>query len=278
MLFFEKHYIWMVLCMGFAFSNLQADMVKGVVSAVQPDEGTLVFKDADGKTQEYFVGAGDLQAGYVGKTVRGESLKSGKSLRLENIWPNDEQSAKAVQLATNAIVDDTARRSRGSVFRKKGEAIPPFALWNQYGDLVRAENLKGKRLVLNFIFTRCKNPEMCPRQSTQMAKLQKDLSVKKIPDVQFLTITFDPDYDTPGILKSYADAREVDGSNYFFLTGPKEQINALMRQFGILTVREDGTINHNVATLLVGADGKILYRRDGPVWKSEDFISQLEKK
>lgn len=254
--------------------GLAAEAITGEVTTAVAAESTLVLRTEDGKTAEYFVGVGDATIGWQGKLVRGERVKSGKFFRLESIWPADARENKVVAEAT-AVLQKKVGEKRGSIFLRKDELMPDFALWNQRGELVRATDLRGKKVVLNCVFTRCRNAEMCPRQSTQMAALQGELVAKEMGDVVQVTLTFDPEYDTPGILRTYAEAYKIDEKNYHLLTGPKAQTDALMRLFGIVTLEEDGTINHNVATLVFGPDGKLLHRRDGPRWSAEEILRRL---
>ena len=96
-------------------------------------------------------------------------------------------------------------------------------------------------------------------------------------NIQLVTITFDPDFDSPGILKAYAEAYGIEHKNFFFLTGDRQAIADLTRQFGITTKEEDGTIDHSMATTLVDKKGRITYWRPGSRWTIKDFASRIER-
>ncbi len=222
------------------------------------------------------VGPGDAALGYVGRPVRGRLTKGDSGWRLEKVWPADPVAERVVADVAAQLRRDTVARGR-KAYRELGEYLPPFALYNQRGEVLQPAALRGKRVILNFIFTRCASPTMCPASTAKMAQLQKLVKEEGISNVELVSISFDPAYDTPGVLRFYADSYGIDGANFQFLTGPEETVRDLMRQFGVLTVQENGTINHTMATLLIDANGKILYRRDGSVWTPAEFIERLRK-
>jgi hypothetical protein len=84
-----------------------------------------------------------------------------------------------------------------------------------------------------------------------------------IPDIEFVSITLDPAYDTPGVLHDYADARHIDTSNFSFLTGPEPAIRDLLTQFGVIAEFKGDILNHTLATLLIDEKGASSWRADG---------------
>jgi protein SCO1 len=97
-----------------------------------------------------------------------------------------------------------------------------FSLTNQFGELTTLADLKGSVWVADIIFTRCGGP--CPRMTEKMSALQKALPNKNI---HFLTLTTDPDFDKPAVLKAYAEKFGADPGRWLFLTGSKDQIKQL---------------------------------------------------
>ncbi len=170
---------------------------------------------------------------------------------------------------------DTLQRGR-KAYRADGEYMPDLALWNQDGELVTRESLKGKPIVMSFIFTRCMVANMCPATTAKMERLQREAAEAGIDDAHFILISFDPEYDTPEILKTYGQQRGFDEDNAMLLTGDPQAIDDLMRQFGILMIDEDDTINHTASTLLIDDKGKILYRQTGSGWDPAPFLERLK--
>ena len=102
----------------------------------------------------------------------------------------------------------------------------------------------------------------------------KDAGAK---DFELISISLDPEYDTPGVLKEYADLRGLDTSNWSFLTGPDTAVRQLLAQLGVIREFEGATIKHTLATVLINEQGKIAYRVDGSVWQVDDFVRRLKK-
>ncbi|HRG55664.1 MAG TPA: SCO family protein, partial [Lacunisphaera sp.] len=96
-------------------------------------------------------------------------------------------------------------------------------------------------------------------------------------DFELVSISLDPEYDTPGVLKEYAQNRGLDTSNWSFLTGPDAAVRHLLAQLGVIREFEGATIKHTLATVLINAEGKIAYREDGSKWQVEDFVRRLRK-
>jgi protein SCO1/2 len=186
----------------------------------------------------------------------------------------DTKEDAAVADAARKLREDTFTRGKNA-FREVGEAAPVFTLYNQNGAAVRFEQFCGQRVVLNFIFTRCPVATMCPASTAKMMALQAAAKARNIPNLQLVSISFDSAYDTPPVLKAYADARGIDTSNFSFLTGPENAIRDLLAQFGVIAEPGENVFKHTLSTILIGADGKILHRADGSAWEPSDFLTRL---
>jgi len=268
-----------------ATSFLGAALVLGLLSPVNAREftGTVKSADADAQTltfedgQTVRVGPGDAAIGYEGETIQGEMDPLTDPPLLYAIWPHNYVEKQVEKSVNQKLHDDTVTLGR-KAFRSVGDYIPDFALHNQDGELLRKSSLQGKNFVLNFIFTRCQMPAMCPASTARMYELQKKIDDSDLEEAHLVTITFDPEYDTPGILREYATQRGFHFDNYDLLTGDPEAIENLMKQYGILTIEEDDTINHTMATILVDKHGKVVYRKEGSIWSPDDFFERLQKR
>lgn len=161
---------------------------------------------------------------------------------------------------------------------KIGDFMPSFTLYNQDGKTITQKDLLGKIVVLNFIFTRCGVPTMCPASTKKMVELQKLVHDNRLSNnVSFVTISFDPIFDTPAILKKYAEAYKIDLSNYSFLTGDAEVIKNLTRLFGVYTISEKGTINHTMKTMVINKNGKVIYGACKIDWQPKTFLQIIKK-
>lgn len=224
-----------------------------------------------GDKELFRVSRGDLEIGYLERRIQANAVYYNKSWHLEQVFPLDGKGAEAVALVNRILHRNTLGMKRGK-FLREGDAIPDFGMINQHGEFVRAKDFRGKAFVLNFIFTRCQAAKMCPASSTRMEELQEKAREAGLRNLHFVTISFDPAFDSPGILRSYGQGYGMEFENYHLLTGTEEVVEDLLRQFGILTIEEGGTINHTIATLLIDANGRVAYREEGPSWKLEHFL------
>ena len=228
-------------------------------------------------TMEFSVGAGDLANAKEGQRIRAE-LVMGKDddARLEKIWVVDPVAEATVRAAAGSLRQDTAIRGK-SAYREVGETLPDFALYDQNGKVVSATRFRGKQVMLNFIFTRCPVATMCPAATAKMTMTQRQAREAGVANIEFVSITLDPDYDTPGVLKDYALSRGIDLANFSLLTGPEKAIKDLLTQFGIIAEFDGSILKHTLATLLIDEHGKIVWRADGSQWSPDDFVAKMHK-
>jgi len=162
------------------------------------------------------------------------------------------------------------------VTRMPNELMPNMALWDQDGRLVMKKDLLGHAVALNFIFTSCRVARMCPASTACMKSLGDQLARDPAAAcIRLVTITFDPETDTPGQLRAYADGYGIDHARHRFLTGDAGQIKDLMRHYGIQTLRDDGTIVHNAALIVITPEGRIAYRNEGASFDAEEVARRL---
>ncbi len=181
----------------------------------------------------------------------------------------------AIAAAALTLRHDTFTRGKNA-YREIGETAPSFTLLNQDGKPVAFDHFRGKRVVLNFIFTRCPVATMCPASTAKMMALQAAAQKADIIDLELVSISFDSAFDTPPVLKAYADTRGIDTAHWSFLTGPEAAIRDLLAQFGVIAEPGENVFKHSLATLLIGTDGKILHRIDGSAWSPEEFLARLK--
>jgi protein SCO1/2 len=227
-------------------------------------------------TMEFRADDGDLASVTSGERIRAELVRAGDDFHLEKIWPDDRVSTSRIAAAANALRQDTVTRG-AKAYREIGENMPDFALYDQDGRVVQASRFRGRQIMLNFIYTRCPVATMCPAATLRMMAVQKQAREAHVPDLQLISITLDPEYDTPGVLKQYAAARAIDTGNFSFLTGPEAAIRDLLAQFGVIAEFKDGLLRHSLATLLINEEGRIVHRADGSEWSVEEFVEKMPK-
>ena len=252
---------------------VRVDAVNKVL-VVQHDE----IKDfMPAMTMEFSVSAADLVAAKPGERIRGDLLPVKKgNWRLENIWPDDKPAAAAIAAQAAALRQDTLIRGQ-SAYREVGEKMPDFALYDQEGRVVQSARFRGKQVMLNFIFSRCPVATMCPASTLKMMGTQKLARETGVANIEFVSITLDPAYDTPAVLKEYATTRGIDPTNFSFLTGPENAIKDLLTQFGVIAEFDGALLKHTLSTLLIDENGRITHRADGSAWEPQDFVAKMHR-
>ena len=141
-----------------------------------------------------------------------------------------------------------------------------YALVNQNNKpLMFPDFVKGSIVVMNYIYTNC--PDICPLSTNNMRLIQERLKKDNIKNVRFVSLSFDPIHDTPGELTKFAEVRNLDLSNWDFLTGDKKVTDALIKQAGVFAMPSDSTVLKNGKTVvnfvhtdrisLIDTEGKI---------------------
>jgi protein SCO1/2 len=158
---------------------------------------------------------------------------------------------------------------------------PDFVLVNQDNQSFPSTQLRGKVVVLNFIFTTC--TDVSPIFTANLAQLQRTLNNRYSGDVFFISITTDPEVDSPKVLKAYAQRYNADFKNWAFLTGSEAELKRVWKSFGIRVIRKArGVIQHASLTTVIDQRGIRRYNHYGEKWRvkdvEKDMLSLLEKK
>jgi len=170
---------------------------------------------------------------------------------------------------------------------KVGDQVPDYRLINQDGKTIRIQDYKGKALLLTFIYTRCQDPNQCTLMSSNFAAIDQEL--QKQPELygktHLLSISFDPAYDTPKVLRSYGAAHtgkysDETFAHWEFVSGSVDEVKGIAKFFGLRYYQDtsSGTeqVIHSLRTAVIGPDGKILKVYRGNEWKPEELIKELQ--
>jgi protein SCO1 len=151
---------------------------------------------------------------------------------------------------------------------------PPFALTSQDGMPVTLADLRGKVVALAFIYTGC--PDICPMLTQKMVDVQEALGAEFGAKVVFISITLDPERDTPEVLKDYAQFWGAKPEGWSFLTGSPEAVRDVTRRYGVFFAKkEDGSVDHTQLTTLIDADGQMRVQYLGARFDPEEFRHDL---
>jgi protein SCO1/2 len=150
----------------------------------------------------------------------------------------------------------------------------PFALVDQNGKSFKSERLRGKLAVVTFIFTTC--PDVCPLLTANLVHLQRMLKREGPKDFFLVSITTDPEVDTPEVLKSYAERFGVDFSTWAFLSGAEQQVKQVWRSFGVTVIKKGrGLVQHTGLTTLIDRQGVRRLNYYGDTWHEKEIHRDL---
>jgi protein SCO1/2 len=153
-----------------------------------------------------------------------------------------------------------------------GERVPDHALVDQDGTPRAMSSLRGHRVALTFMYTRCPLPDFCPRMDRHFAEMQMALAqIPELADVRLLSITLDPEFDTPAVLKAHAKTLQSDPSRWSFLTGDRAEVMGFAKRFGVTAEPgEPGAMMvHNLRTAVIDPEGRLVKAHSGTAWTPE---------
>src|SRR5688572_485539 len=254
--------------------------VRGIVRGLLPDEKTINIEHEE-------------IPGYMAAMTMPFCLKSPKenpglkvgdavSFRL-TVTENDSWidqirkiDASQVRIAPPKPEPATAPSNSSSRLRA-GDPMPEFTLTDQAGQTITRETYKDRPFVLTFIFTRCPIPNFCPLMNRNLAELHEAIKGGSGPlaETQLLSISFDPEFDTPTVLKESAEHQKAAPNIWRFATGTPAQIKELTSRFSIHVQPESGTLSHGLATALVDAEGRIIEIWRGNGWKPQEVLGKV---
>lgn len=197
-----------------------------------------------------------------GDTVAFTLIVDKTTSRLTALRVTEFQSAERdPALASRLKLLDTASGKPAAAEITPGQTVPDFTLTDQMNRPVALANLRGKVVVLNFIYTRCPLPDYCFRLSNNLGRLQKRFAGRH--DLVLLTITFDPVHDVPEVLARYAQIWKADPAIWHFLTGPTADVERVCEMFGVAHWRDDGLFTHSLHTVVIDRAGKAVANLEG---------------
>lgn len=251
--------------------------LQGQILAIRPE------------AREVTIRHGDIRGFMPGMTM---PFTVNDAALLEGKQPGDLVTATLVVGETEAHLSTLTRtgsapienpievtRTEGAILMP-GDIVPDQLLVDQDGVPMPISSLRGHRVALTFMYVRCPLPDFCPRMDRNFAAVQKTLkSTPELADVRLVSVSFDPENDTPAELKKHAQALGADPSVWKFVTAIPEEMEKLTGRFGVHVERDDQksiNITHNLRTAVISPDGRVVKVHSGTDWTPAQLVADLK--
>jgi protein SCO1/2 len=152
-----------------------------------------------------------------------------------------------------------------------GQPVPDFTLTDQYGKPISFSQFSGKTVAISFLYTRCPFANYCFRLTNNFGRVGRHFADRMDKDLVLLSVTFDPQTDSPAVLEKYASTWK-DLKGWYFLTGSVPDIRRVCHLFGMSVWSDEGMLAHSMRTAVIGRDGKLVANLEG----NEFTAQQLE--
>jgi len=211
---------------------------------------------------------------------------------LQNIAPGDEITFKLLVAEKDSwiesvrfdshVVEDVTNNvfifHAPSAELKPGDPLPDFTLTAEDGRAVRFSDFRGRVLAFTFFFTRCPLPDFCPRMDLNFFEARTLLraATDAPTNWQFLSISFDPEFDQPAMLSNYATYyRQADADRWLFAVADTNTLASLAPLLDLRIAHEDNSISHNLRTVVLDPQGRIARQFDGNQWTAKELADAM---
>jgi protein SCO1/2 len=251
-----------------------------------PIEGRVVSVDPSGHTitLDHHEVVGYMKAMTMPFTVRDEWV-------YRVVHPGDTVQATLVVSEDSCLENISVTQARAAAdlsststvhLPQKGDQVPDFRFVNQEGKPIHLAQFRGQPLLLTFVYTRCPLPDYCIRMSNNFVQVARELQNNKpaaFAKLQMLTISIDPEFDTPEVMRAYGKRYTVtvdpNMKHWSFATGKPTDIRTAAEYFGLAYGSRSGQIIHNLSTALLDADGSIAEFYRGNQWTPDEAAAKI---
>ena len=252
--------------------------LQGQILAIRPERGEVLIKHSDIK--------GFMPGMTMPFRVRDAALLEGKA-------PGDLVTATLMVAETEAWIATLSKTGEAPVEEKAtipaasfvtpldpGDLAPDTGLIDDSGAPLSLADWRGSAVAVTFIYVRCPLPDYCPLLDRRFAEVQRliagDAGLRG--RARLLSVSFDPDADTPARLRAHAEKLNADPAIWRFATAPRDVVDRFAATFGVNVIREaDSTITHNLRTAVIGPDGRLISDYDGNTWTAEQIADAMRR-
>jgi protein SCO1/2 len=250
---------------------------RGVIREISPDHRTVTIQH-------------EKIPGFMAAMTMDFTVKA--TNELNTLAPDDEITFKLVVTDNDSWVENirfVAHRienvTNGVVMihvptaeLKSGDRLPDYELTDETGAKIHLSDFRGQALAFTFFFTRCPLPEYCPRMSKDFAETrQLLLTTPNAPtNWQFISISFDPEFDQPAVLSAYANYfREGNADRWRFAAASTNTLADLAPKLDLMVKHEGEGISHNLRTVVLDPEGRIFRQFDGNQWLPQKLADAM---
>ncbi len=213
----------------------------------------------------------DLQVGdRVEGTLRVESTRS----RLEGVEITEEAPPPTLSLS---MKDGKVTLREKTPVLEPGQKVPDFSMTTQSGEPLALSDLRGKTVVLTFVYTRCPLPEYCPLMDRKFAEIARRLALRgdRARDVRLLSVSFDPEHDTPDVLEKHAAVVGARPPLWRFAVAAHDELRKVAEPLGLMYAPMSNEIAHSLSTAVIGPDGRLIRLERGSAWTVEELMASI---
>ncbi|MDT7604611.1 MAG: hypothetical protein QOF61_2608 [Acidobacteriota bacterium] len=209
----------------------------------------------------------------IGDTISATLVVDGDRTWIENSVITHTESDTAAATSTSQPTEP-----------EQGAEVPDFTLTNQDGKKIKLSDYRGRALALTFIYTRCPLPDFCTLMSNNFAEINRALGESPEParKAHLLSVSIDPAYDTPKVLRSYGAAHTGNFTDekferWEFASGEPAEVRRMASFFGLIYDEQGDQIVHSLRTAIITPDGKLYKLYRGNEWKAADILSDIHE-
>jgi len=196
----------------------------------------------------------------------------------EDSWIENIRPAGTNDMAPLPPSDPSSSALLNVAQMKQGDVLPDAELLAEDGRTIKLSDFQGRALAFTFIFTRCPLPDYCPRMNQHFNRARELLQQRPggPTNWQFLSISFDPDFDKPGVLTRYAYSyRGQSADRWLFAAAPTNVMASFVNQLDFRFANESGSFLHNLRTVVLDPQRRIHRQFDGNKWKAADLAEAM---
>lgn len=246
----------------------------GQILAVRPERNEVVIKHQDIK--------GFMPGMTMPFTVKDPSLLAGKQpgdLVTATLVVGEVQAHLSTLTTTGHVDPGAPLPPPPRDIKQPGDTLADARLVDQDGSPTTWSSFHDHRVAMTFIYTRCPLPDFCPLMDKHFAEIQKTIAATpSLADVRLVTVTLDPAFDTPKVLRAHAKRQGADLTRWTFLTGDPKEVNQFGAQLGMYVEHDptgSSSITHNLRTAVIDPRGRLVKIHTGNDWTPADLVADL---